>query len=100
MEYDCNEDVFVAKKENNFMFLTTSNSEFLDVKKYIWPYEWLYSYEKLTHVGWAGYKKFYSRLKSNTANYEYEQCLKMFKENYNITMGNWLLVYNAVDTVS
>ena len=35
MEYDYNEDVFVAKKENNFMFLTTSNSEFLDVKKYI-----------------------------------------------------------------
>lgn len=84
-------DVFVAKKEN---------SEYLDVKNYIWPYEWLYSYEKLTHVGRAGYKNFYSRLKTNTANYEYEQCLKMFKENYNITMGNWLLVYNAVDTVS
>ena len=32
---DCNEDVFAAKKENDYMFLTTSEFKFLDVKNYI-----------------------------------------------------------------
>ena len=70
-EYDCNEDVFVAKKGNNYMFLTTSKFKFLDVKNYIGPWliynawcksmsckvqkimltcEWLDSHEKLSHV--------------------------------------------------
>ena len=31
-EDECNEDVFVAKKENDYMFLTTSKFKFLDVK--------------------------------------------------------------------
>ena len=29
---ECNEDVFAAKKENNYMFLTTSKVRFLDLK--------------------------------------------------------------------
>ena len=33
----CNEDVFVAKKENHYMFLTTSKFKFLDVKNYSGP---------------------------------------------------------------
>ena len=33
----CNEDVFAAKKENNYMFLTTSKFKFLDVKNYVGP---------------------------------------------------------------
>ena len=32
-----NEDVFAAKKENDYMFLTTSKFKFLDVKNYIGP---------------------------------------------------------------
>ena len=32
-----NEDVFAAKKENDYMFLTTSKFKFLDVKNYIVP---------------------------------------------------------------
>ena len=61
----CNEDVFAAKKENDYMFLSTSKFKFLDVKNYIgpdinydawcksmgcrlqklmFPYEWLDSY--------------------------------------------------------
>ena len=36
-EDECNEDVFAAKKENNYMFLTTSKFIFLDVKNYIGP---------------------------------------------------------------
>ena len=34
---ECNEDVFTAKKENCYMFLTTSKFKFLDVKNYIEP---------------------------------------------------------------
>ena len=34
---ECNEDVFAAKKENDYMFLTTSTIKFLDVKNYIGP---------------------------------------------------------------
>ena len=36
-EDGCDEDVFPAKKENDFMFLTTSKFKFLDVKNYIGP---------------------------------------------------------------
>ena len=34
-EGECNEDVVVTKKENDYMFLTTSKFKFLDVKNYI-----------------------------------------------------------------
>ena len=34
-EGECNEEVFVAKKENGYMFLITSKFKFLDVKNYI-----------------------------------------------------------------
>ena len=34
---ECNEDVFAAKKENNYMFLITSKFKYLDVKGYIGP---------------------------------------------------------------
>ena len=71
-EDECNEDVFSAKKENDYMFLTTSKFRFLDVKDYIgpgfsygawckpmgcrrqrlmFPYEWLDNYKKLSHLG-------------------------------------------------
>ena len=33
----CNEDVFAAKKENDYVFLTTSKFKFLDNKNYIGP---------------------------------------------------------------
>ena len=34
---ECNEDVFAAKKESGYMFLTTSKFKFVDVKNYIGP---------------------------------------------------------------
>ena len=36
-EVECSEDVFAAKKQNDYMFLTTSKFKFLDVKSYIGP---------------------------------------------------------------
>ena len=36
-EDEWDEDVFTAKKENAYMFLTTSKFKFLDVKNYIGP---------------------------------------------------------------
>ena len=69
---ECSEDVFAAKKENDYMFLTTSKFKFLDVKncvvpglsydawcksmgcrlqKLMFPYEWLDSYKKSCRPG-------------------------------------------------
>ena len=36
-EDECNEDVFAAKKDKNYVFLTTSKFKFLDAKNYIGP---------------------------------------------------------------
>ena len=36
-EGECNEDMFAPKKDNDYIFLTTSNFKFLDVKNYIGP---------------------------------------------------------------
>ena len=120
-EGECNEDVFVAKRENDYMFSATSKLKFLDVKNYIgpglsydawcksmgcrlqklmFPYEWLDSYEKLSHVGPVSYEDFYSNLKSSSMTRdEYEQFLKLFKENCT-KMGDWLRVYYVADVVS
>ena len=43
-EDECNEDVFAVKKENDYMFLTTTKFQFLDVKNYIGP---CFSYDAL-----------------------------------------------------
>ena len=34
-EGECNEDVFAAKKENGYMFMTISKFKFVDVRNYI-----------------------------------------------------------------
>ena len=119
-EDECNEDTFAAKKKKGYVFLTTSKFELLDVKNYIgpglsydawcksmgcrlqklmFPYEWLDSYEKLSHVGPVCYKDFYSSLKPTITGDEHEQFLKLFKENDCTTMGDWLWIYNVPDVV-
>ena len=89
------------------MFLATSKFKFLDVKNYIgsglsygawcksmgcrlqklmFLYEWLDGYEKLSHVGLVSYVDI--GLKSTITRDEYEQFLKLFKENDCTTMGD------------
>ena len=78
-----NEKIKVAKKNNNYMFLTTPRFKFLDIKnfldqkmsyekwcksleceleKLVFPYKWLTSYEKLGHEGHVAHEHFYSSL--------------------------------------
>ena len=65
----------------------------------MFPYERLDGYKKLSHVGPVSYEDFYSSLKSTITRDEYEQFLKLFKENDCTTMGDWLRVYNVADVV-
>ena len=95
------------------MFLTTSKFKFLDIKNYIgrglrydawcrsmgcrlqklmFPYEYLDSCKKLSHVGPVSYEDFYSSLKPTITRDEYEQFLKLFKANDCTTMGDWLRI--------
>ena len=65
----------------------------------MFPYEWLNSYEKLSHLGPLSYGDFYNSLKPTIARDEYKQFLKLFKENDCTTMGDWLRVCNVADFV-
>ena len=70
------------------------------LQKLMFPCEWLDSHEKLSHVGAVSYGDFYSNLKSsNITRDEYEQFLKLLKENDCNTMGDWVQVYNVADVV-
>ena len=80
---DVNEKIKVAKKDNNYMFLTTSRFKFLDIgnflapgtsyekwcksmecklEKLVFPYEWLTNYEQLSHKGPVEHEHFYTSL--------------------------------------
>ena len=93
----------MAKKDNNYMFLTTPRFKFLDIKnflgpkmslkkwfksleckleKLVFPYEWLTSYEKLSHEGPVAHEHFYSSLsgKNTLSSEEYEEfCAEFHK---------------------
>ena len=113
------EHVFVAKKENNYMFLTTEKFKFLDIKNYlapslsydgwckaygcnlqklVFPYEWLDSFERLEHVGPVSYDAFYSTLKGgNITRDEYQNFCVEFERRGCVTMGDWLREYNIAN---
>ena len=55
------------------------------------------SYKKLSHVAPVSYDDFYSSLKPIITRDEYEEFLRLFKENDCTTMGDWLRVYNVAD---
>ena len=117
-----NEKIKVAKKDNNYMFLTTSKFKFIDIKnflapgmsyakwcksldceleKLVFPYEWLTSYDKLSHVGPVEYENFYSSLsgKNTLSPKEYEEFCAEFHRRGCVTMKDWLRAYNLADVV-
>ena len=69
------------------------------LQKLMFPYEWLDSYKKLSHVDRVSHEDFYSSLKPTITRDEYKRFLKLFKENEFATMGDWLRVYNVEDVV-
>ena len=111
--------IFVARKENNYMFLTTEKFKFLDIRnflapglsydawckslgcklqKLVFPYEWLTSQEKLCHVGPVKRQAFYSSLTKKTiSRQEYRQFRREFYKRRCVTMLDWLREYNVAD---
>ena len=106
-------DVTVAKKDNSYMFLMTPKFKFLDVHNYLapgldydgwcrangcrleklkFPYEWLHSYEKLSHVGSVPHEAFYLHLKGKNlvSPQEYEEFVREFHVRGCTTMMGWL----------
>ena len=113
-------DVNVAKKENTYMFLSTPNFKFLDIKNYLapglsydawcraygcelqklaFPYEWLDSFAKLNHKGPVKYEEFYSSLKGGItiSQEEYQNFCDEFSKRGCETMKDWLKEYNLAD---
>ena len=113
-------DVNVAKKENTYMFLSTPNFKFLDIKNYLapglsydawcraygcelqklaFPYEWLDSFEKLNHIGPVKYEEFYMSLKGGItiSQEEYQNFCDEFSKRGCETMKDWLKEYNLAD---
>ena len=114
-----NPKIFVARKQNDYMFLATDKFKFLDIKnflgagmsydkwckslgckleKLVFPYEWLTCYKKLNHVGPVRRQDFYSRLKKKTiSRKEYCEFRKEFYKRSCVTMLDWLREYNVAD---
>ena len=113
-------DVNVAKKENSYMFLSTSKFKFLDIKNYLapglsydawcraygcelqklaFPYEWSDSFDKLNHKGPVKYEEFYSSLKGGItiSQEEYQNFRDEFRKRGCETMKDWLKEYNLAD---
>ena len=113
-------DVNVAKKENSYMFLSTPNFKFLDIKNFLapglsydawcraygcelqklaFPYEWFDSFEKLNHIGPVKYEEFYSSLKGGItiSQEEYQNFCEEFHKRGCVTMKDWLKEYNLAD---
>ena len=118
---DKTKDIFIAKKQNRYMFLSTPYFKFLNImsylapgisfdgwckannceaKKLVLPYEFLDSYDKLSHIGPVKHEDFYSSLKKkNISKEEYEEYLIEFKKRGCVTMLDWLKEYNLNDVI-
>ena len=112
-------EIFVARKENDYMFLTTDKFQFLDIKnflgggmsyykwcksldckleKLVFPYEWLRNYKKLRHVGPVKRQDFYSSLTKKTiSRQEYRKFRSEFYKRGCVAMLDWLREYNVAD---
>ena len=116
------DDVNVAKKDNSYMFLSTPKLKFLDVHNYLapgldydgwfkvnscsleklkFPYKWLDSYEKLSHVGPASYEVFHLHIKGKNllSPQDYEEFVKEFHARGCATMMDWLQEYNLAEVI-
>ena len=113
-------NVNVAKKENSYMFLSSPNFKFLDIKNYLapglsydawcraygcelqklaFPYEWLDSFNKLNHKGPVKYEEFFSSLKGGItiSQEEYQNFCDELHKRGCVTMKDWLKEYNLAD---
>ena len=113
-------DVNVAKKQNSYMFLSTPNFKFLDIKNYLapglsydawcraygcelqklaFPYEWFDSFNKLNHKSHVKYEEFYSSLKGGItiSQEEYQNFCDEFRKRGCEKMKDWLGEYNLAD---
>ena len=114
-----NEKIKVAKKDNNYMFLTTSKFKFIDIRnflapgmsyaqwcksldcgleKLVFPYEWLTGYDKLSHVGPVAYEDFYSSLsgKNTLSLEEYEEFCTEFYKRGCVTMMDESIIWRML----
>ena len=111
-------DIFVARKENDYIFLTTDEFKFLDIKnflggmsydkwckslgckleKLVFPYQWLTNYEKLSYISLVKRKDFYSSLTKKTiSRQEYRKFKRELYKRGCVTMLDWLREYNLAD---
>ena len=112
-------EIFVARKENDYMFLTTDKFKFLDIKnflgggmsyenwcksldckleKLVFPYKWLTNYEKLSYIGPVKRQDFYSSLTKKTiSRQKYRKFRKEFYKRGCVELLDWLREYNVVD---
>ena len=68
------------------------------VEKLVFPYEWLDSYDKLSHLGPVPHYEFYSSLTGkNITTEEYEDSISEFHKRECVTMMDWLREYNLAD---
>ena len=120
-----NEVVKVAKKDNSYMFLTSSKFKFLDMKNYIapgqsldvwcrsmdcavqklvFPYEWLDDYNKLdapcTEIVWQDFRNRLSGGDDAKAKVDYDTFMREYIEKRGfVTMREVLREYNIADVV-
>ena len=99
-------DVNVAKKENkNYLAPGLSYDMWCkaygcELKKLIFPYEWLDTFEKLSHVGPCPRESFNNSLRQKSISEDrYKDFSDEFYKRKCITMGDWLREYNLADVV-
>jgi len=115
----------IKKSSNNYLCISTANLKFLDVSNYVqagctydqflaawgveerksfFPYEWLDSFEKLSHRTFPLYDDFHSTLKGYntlegqrgglTLGHERYDTLKRMFEEEGWSIRDWLVHYN------
>ena len=109
------------RKKTRICFLTLPEFTFLDIKNYlapglsydawckaygcklkklIFPYEWLATYEKLSHVGPCPREAFNNSLrKTSISEDQYKDFCDEFSKRKCIKMGDWLREYSLTDVV-